>query len=90
MLHSSMLFADIIRHLKPLSTIRGLSAASRTLQVLLQRVPGVSLRFTPGSMLPAASRTLNLFWIAVPGVSLRFTPGSMLSAASRALQTFLD
>lgn len=49
-----MLDAEIIEHLESFSTIRSLSAASRTLQGFLYWVPGVSLRFTPGFMLPAA------------------------------------
>lgn len=45
------LMSEIIRHLESFSTIRSLSAASRTLQVFLYWVPGVPLRFTPGFML---------------------------------------
>jgi hypothetical protein len=40
--------------------VPALSAASRTLQVFLHLVPGVSLRSTPGFMPTAAPRTHNL------------------------------
>jgi|SRR6476620_10750514 len=56
MLASSEFDAEIIEHQESLRTVWSLSAASRTLQILLCSVPGVSLRSTPGFMLSAAPR----------------------------------
>ena len=51
-----MIDADIVEHLESFRTGWRLSAALRALPIFLHRVPGVSLRFTPGFMLPAAPR----------------------------------
>jgi len=56
-----MIDADIVEHLESFRTSWLLSAALRALPIFLHRVPGVSLRFTPGFMLPAAPRTLIVF-----------------------------
>jgi len=47
-----MIDADIVEHLESFRTSWLLSAALRALPIFLHRVPGVSLRFTPGFMLP--------------------------------------